>query len=288
MARSPSPRVIAYSNTNTDPLLRDAATLPYTHYILSFLVPDGETDVKPSEALEAVLQEGMALGRVRAAGKKIMVSVGGGTVAGKDWLTMGQNATAVAESIAKVVEEHHLDGVDLDIEAVPYVKEENFKPYAEAAIALTHALARRLPGKLLTHAPQPPYLCQPGSSPECPSESLYAAILAATGEEISWLNMQYYSNPPLTSSDLDELAHYRSIVKGWEGFPGLAPERLVVGKPYASRVSGFAPLEEVTSKLLQPLAAEFGSSFGGFMAWEFNQDPQGDWAQAVNKVLVQP
>lgn len=279
-----TPRLIVYSNANTDPILDHADTLPYTHYILAFLIPDGEGGVKPSGALAPVLADSAALEKVRAAGKKVMVSVGGGTVRGEDWLALGKNAAAVAESIAAVVEEHSLDGVDLDVEAVPFETRAAFQPYADAVVALTRALAERLPGKFLTHAPQPPYLCAPGS-PGCPQDSLYATILAAAGDQISWLNMQYYSNPPVTSSDIEELGSYRSIVRGWDGFGGLAADRLVVGKPYSSKVSGYQPADQVVSRILQPLVGEYSSSFGGFMAWELSEDPDGTWAAAVSQAL---
>lgn len=151
-----SPRLIAYYNANTKPILHNAERLQYTHYILSFLIPDGKGGIKPSGALKVVLADKDALARVQAAGKKIVVSVGGGTVTGKDWLKMGNNAQAIVESIATIVEQYNLDGVDLDVEAVPYTKQSSFQPYADAVITLTQALAKRLPNKYLSHAPQPP------------------------------------------------------------------------------------------------------------------------------------
>lgn len=280
-----SPRLIAYYNSNTRPILNNAERLPYTHYILSFLVPDGQGGIKPSKALQQVLADKVALARVQAAGKKLMVSVGGGTVTGKDWLQLGNNAEAVAEAIAIVVEQHNLDGVDLDVEAVPYTHQKTFQPYADAVMALTQALAKRLPNKYLSHAPQPPYLCQPGSSGECPNDSLYATILAGAGQHISWLNMQYYSNPPVTSSDVDEVESYTSIVQGWDGFAGLDATRLVLGKPYSKQVNGYQPMTEVSSQIINPLIKKYGQSFGGFMAWEFIQDDQGIWAEAVKKSM---
>ncbi len=279
------PRIIAYYNSNTQPILNQAEYLPYTHYILAFLIPDGRGGVKPSKDLQQVLADEEVLSRIQAAGKKVMVSVGGGTVTGKDWLLMGQNAEAVADSIVAVVQRYHLDGVDLDVEAVPYTEQKTFQPYADAVVALTGVLAKRLPNKYLSHAPQPPYLCKPGSSGECPKDSLYATILAATGEQISWLNMQYYSNPPVTSSDMDEVESYESIVEGWTGFAGLAPERLVLGKPYSTRVNGYESMTEVSSKILQPLSKKHGNKFGGFMAWEFNEDENGAWAEAVHQAI---
>ena len=284
-ATSFSPRLIAYYNTNTKPILHNAENWHYTHYILSFLIPDPKGEIIPSEALKEVLADKKALARVQAAGKKIMVSVGGGTVTGKDWLMMGKNAEAVVESIAKIVEQYNLDGVDLDIEAVPYTKQSSFQPYANAAIALTKALAKRLPDKYLTHAPQPPYLCKPQSSGECPNDSLYATILAEVGHHISWLNMQYYSNPPATSMDADEIASYLSIIQGWEGFPGIDSTRLVLGKPYSTHVNGYEPMTEITTKIIDPLVKKYGQKFGGFMAWEFNQDINDVWAEAIFEAM---
>lgn len=280
-----APRLVVYYNSPTDPVLAGAEAHPYTHYILSFLVPDGKGGVEPSAHLEKALADPAAIRRVRAAGKKVLVSVGGGEVGGHDWLTLGRNATAVAEQVAGVVETYELDGVDLDVEAVPYERRSSFEPYARAVIALTVAISDRLPGKLLTHAPQPPYLCEPGSFGACPEDSLYAAILAGAGDRISWLNMQYYSNPPLTSADVDEVASYESIVRGWKGFPGLPAERLVLGKPYSPDVSGHEPLDELVSDLLEPLVARHGRSFGGFMAWQLDQDPDGEHARALSRAL---
>ncbi len=156
--------------------------------------------------------------------------------------------------------------------------------YAEAVAKLTNAIAARLPGTLLCHALQPPYLCAPGS-PGCPEDSLYAAILAGTGDSIDWLNMQYYSNPPVTASDVDEVSHYESVVRGWEGFSGLPAHRLVVGKPYSSRVEGYQPAVQVVSEILEPLLEKYGDRFGGFMAWEYSEDPAGDWARRVAVAL---
>ena len=151
---------------------------------------------------------------------------------------------------------------------------------------MTQALATRLPNKYLSHAPQPPYLCRPGSSGECPNDSLYATILAGAGQHISWLNMQYYSNPPVTSSDADEVESYVSIVEGWDGFPGLDASRLVLGKPYSSQVNGHQPMQEVSGKIIAVLVEKYGPNFGGFMAWEFIQDENGTWAEAVDQAMT--
>lgn len=97
--------------------------------------------------------------------------------------------------------------------------------------------------------------------------------------------MQYYSNPPVTSIDIDEVASYVSIVQGWDGFSGLESSRLVLGKPYSSHVNGYEPMTEVTTKILDPLVKKYGQNFGGFMAWEFNQDKKGAWAEAVGKAI---
>ena len=65
---STSPRLIAYYNTNTKPILHNAEQLHYTHYILSFLIPDGKGGIIPSNDLKAVLADNHALTRVQAAG----------------------------------------------------------------------------------------------------------------------------------------------------------------------------------------------------------------------------
>jgi len=284
---SSSPRIIVYSNANTRPILHRAETYPYTHYILAFLIPDGKGGIQPGGALDAVLKNSEALQRVQNSGKKILISLGGGTVAGEEWLIWGKNADRVAKALTEIVKQYNLDGVDLDIENVGYKTSAEVQKYGDAIIRLTKAIAKKMPGKIITHAPQPPYLCKPGSSKQCPDVSLYAYVLLKASQHISWLNMQYYSNPPLTSSDIDELESYRSIVEGWDGFPGYPPDRLVVGKPYSSRVNGYEPREEVVSEILTPLAQEFGKSFGGFMAWELSQDTNGDWANAVATALGQ-
>jgi hypothetical protein len=57
------------------------------------------------------------------------------------------------------------------------------------------------------------------------------------------------------------------------------------GKPYSPRVSGHEPLDELVADLLEPLVARHGSSFGGFMAWELDQDPDGEHARALSRAL---
>jgi chitinase len=91
----------------------------------------------PSKDLKKVLSDSKALARVQTAGKKIMVSVGGGTVIGKDWLKMGSNANSVAESIATIVEKYNLDGVDLDVEAAPYTRKRYFS-HMQIRLLLSH------------------------------------------------------------------------------------------------------------------------------------------------------
>ena len=44
-----SPRLIAYYNSNTKPILKNAERLPYTHYIL---IPDGKGGIMPSKSLK--------------------------------------------------------------------------------------------------------------------------------------------------------------------------------------------------------------------------------------------
>ncbi len=69
--------------------------------------------------------------------------------------------------------------------------------------------------------------------------------------------------------------------------PAVVAPRLVVvlGKPYSSKVSGYEPLAQVVTDLLDPLVADYGDQFGGFMAWEFNEDADGSWAATIASTL---
>ncbi len=120
-------RIVVYSNANTDPILAHAADYPYTHYILAFLVPDAN-GVVPSPPVQVVLDEPAAIRAVQAAGKKVMISLGGGAVTAAHWLDWGRRADAIAEQVAGIVKHHGLDGVGMDVENLPYTSAREFGP----------------------------------------------------------------------------------------------------------------------------------------------------------------
>lgn len=287
-------RFVIYYNDAHFPL-RSIAQLPYTHVILSFIVPDtsdasGKT-VTTSGNLEQVWDDVSAL---RQAGKKVMISFGGGAFSTASYKKLSGTEPAIAEQIAAIVERHGLDGVDIDYEDTPAFRSPTpADAYDGVAFvcALTEALHAALPEdkRLISHAPQPPYL-----SPWF-EDGPYLKILKQVGQHIDWINLQYYNNRGFDDADqitgLSGTPFVSSICGLNEGVGGVKwpASQVTVGKPVAPEDagSGYVPVDELVSEVIEPLVDKFGSAFGGVMGWQYYDDAAGGgrWHQTIAKAL---
>jgi len=128
---------------------------------------------------------------------------------------------------------------------------------------------------LITHAPQPPYM-QEGSGMEG-----YIAVMARAGEEIDWINMQFYNNPPWNSDPGQIINSYHAFSQ----LPGMSPEKLLIGLPVMAddAGSGYMPIEEIISDVIKPLQSQ--GTLGGLMNWQFSSDNNGTWAKSIGAAI---
>ncbi len=283
-------RLVIYYNSAHAPLSSIAET-PLTHVILAFLMPSAAdpTKVEPSGNLDSVWPDVQGL---QAAGKKVMISFGGGTATHEAYRQLAADVPGLARQIAGFVAQRGLDGVDIDFEDTAGFERGSAYDGVAFLVSLTRELAAALPaGKnLISHAPQPPYL-----SPYFEGGP-YLKVLKGAGDDISWINLQYYNNPgfqdPGQITGLTGASPFVSSVTGLaQGVGGVAwpVAKTVIGKPVApiDAHTGYLPVADLVSQVVAPLVGKYGKQVGGAMGWQYAQDvsEQGAWHNALAAAL---
>lgn len=274
--------------------LKTIADLPYTHVILAFIEPDPNdpsgTRVAPSGNLASVWDDVPLL---QQAGKKVMISFGGGAFSSAAYEKLAGDVTSLAAQIAAIVAQYNLDGVDLDYEDTAALGSSGSYDGVTFATTLTEALYHQLPAdkRVITHAPQPPYLAPSFEN------GPYLRILQQAGAYISWINLQFYNNPgfqdPAQITGLSGTPFVTSVTGLDQGVGGVKwpAEQIVVGKPVAPQDagSGYLPVETLVSEVITPLVDHYGARFGGVMGWQYYNDAAGGgaWHTAIAKALPQ-
>lgn len=280
------PLMVTYYNANTLPLSSLTET-PYTDVILAFALPENSqsTTLALSGNLPGVSTLKSDIQALQKAGIKVHLSFGGEV--GLDgqpvnYTLLSQNVGSVADQLAAFVSEFNLDGIDIDYEDTNALVSST--PYNGVAFAsdLTNDLRTAIgANKIISHAPQPPYLWQGAS------DAPYAQILANTGDAIDRIYMQYYNNPWYVTPISQIIDNYNAIVAGWSGFSGIAASRLLVGKPVAESDagSGWISPSDIGGEIIQPLLSAH-SDFGGVMGWQYASDgPNGPWSTTLPAFL---
>lgn len=297
------PKVVAYV-PNWIKLETFSKTIDYqkiTHINIAFENPvDDLGNLSFNRANEAVLT------RAKAAGIKVLVSIGGGSASGDKKLKARYfnllaeaKRTAFIDRIATYLDKHDFDGIDVDIEG-PSINDD----FAGFIADLAAVLKPR--GKLLTAA-----LSQGYGGNRVPSEVL---------GHLDFLNIMAYD--ATGTWDAKKTGQHSSMdfaknqVAYWTG-RGLPGSKAVLGVPFygygfgeAWRNYGYPYLEIVTTS---PDAAQFdetGSTIyyngiptirdkaryvldqklGGVMIWSLDQDAPGDLSllSALHSVLQPP
>lgn len=281
-------RLILYYNNAHTPLGTLAQT-PLTHVILSFLVP-GDADptrVEPSGNLASVWPD---VATVQAAGKKVLISFGGGTVSHAAYAALAADVPGLARQIADFVIARGLDGVDVDFEDTAGFESGSSYDGVAFLVSLTRELAAALPAgrNLVTHAPQPPYLA-PGFE-----GGPYLKVLQQAGDDISWINLQYYNNPgfqdPGQITGLSGSPFVSSVTGLARGVGGVTwpVDKIAIGKPVTSidAHTGYLPVDDLVSQVIAPLVQAYGDQVG-VMGWQYAQDAaeHGAWHDALAAAL---
>jgi len=274
-----SPRYVMYYHSDATPLSAMADT-PYTHIILSFLRPtiesDGSIGLISPPRLEPFWSD---VPDLVSAGKKVLISFGGGLVTSADYAPLAGREAELAEQLAAFVTRMQLQGIDIDYEASNTFHSKRPAGVIDGrafVIALTRELRMRLPaGKyLISHAPQPPYLDPVWHG------GPYLDVLRAAGDSIDWIAVQYYDNPGFDAPVATHIVgltqgasrtSYGALVEHPDG-PRWPSNRLVVGKPvyHADANNGHLAPAAVIDEIVLPLRARYGDSFGGLMGWQFS------------------
>jgi len=283
------PRNVIYCN---DPgALTEIAGMAYTDVLLNFLVPDGNGN------LTGPIPDPEQVQAMQNAGKNVLISLGGdpNTFTSSAWQNYANDVPGLVQQVVAFVTANRLNGVDIDYEDDNgfSTQDENGNyappPYdgVQLLIDLTNGLAQQLPpGSIITHAPQPPYF-DPDAGYNPPGGTApYTRIWEAAGNNISWVNCQFYNNSKYDEPASTKVSSYNTIAK-ITGAP-----KLLVGAPVAVGAlgpdgTGYLSLGDFTSGVIGPLREQYPGAFGGVMGWNFAHDPDGTWANGIGLALHQ-
>ncbi len=317
------PILQAYFNGGDPAALRAAVGTDYTHVDVAFLLPNPDGNALGFDAIAtsfygSTVTTGIAqsIRALQADGKKVLLSFGGSTVTSAQYAALGANVPSLAAGISRFVKNPvaadgqplHFDGIDIDFEdTAAFANGGSGAGYRGVNFLIDLTKELRLPanlpssaGWLLTHAPQPPYLSK---DPFWSGDGIggYIPVLNAVADQIDWINLQYYNNGdagghPGFNTAAQAVSSYRDIASGWSGvagvpdFAGLAPRKLVVGKPVgqADAGSGWLPADAIARDIVGPLVADDGRDFGGVFGFKLESDPDGAWAATIHDAFPVP
>ncbi|MBQ0830905.1 chitinase [Streptomyces tagetis] len=268
--------------------------------------PNVESDAEFKAAIKAK----------QAAGKKILISIGGQN--GQVRLTTAAARDAFVTSVSKIIDEYGLDGLDIDFEGHSLsldADDTDFKnPRTPVVVNLISALktlkARYGDDFVLTMAPETFFVQLGhqfyGTGPwggQDPRAGAYLPVIHALRDDLTLLHVQDYNSGPILGLD----GQYHSMggadfhiamtdmlltgfpVAGDKGnvFPPLRPGQVAIGMPASTNAgNGHVSPAEVT-KALDCLTrktncgsyATHGTWPGlrGLMTWSINWDRYGSW-----------
>src|SRR5262245_47855630 len=220
----------------------------YTHVIISALHMHCENG-KYSMYLNDTPVEQVGAGfwavvdRLRAAGVTVtglLAGAGNGT-----WDCIKSNPPqAMAVIKALTASPYHLQGFDLDWETGTY------DPNAMASI--TNLIAATQPGLVITHAPTPNLL-----------DTYNAAFWKTVGNNLAWLNVQWYGDDEL-------IQDYYDFVAGKTSGAPVDPTRVVIGATVVQQEGvGYTDLCQLMGMVTTiQKRSGIGPKFGGVAGWE--------------------
>jgi chitinase len=275
------------SNANQRPLSA-IANLPYTDVIVAFLVPDDNLNlVGAGGAFDDNLQSNIRV--LQSVGKNVLISFGGATFPSLAYQSYAQDVNGLVGQIVDFVTGYGFNGVDID-----YQDEAGFTGTydgIEFLSALTNGLAQALPSgqNIITHAPQTPYW-DPNWNND-PNGAPYTQIWQQVGNQIAWINNQFYNNPDYDQDAATKVSWYNNVAAI------IGAQNLLVGALIGDSAligttdEGYITLDDMINNVINPLKVTFGSQYGGVMGWEFaddgppTYDQSGAWASGIGQAL---
>ncbi|WEO94985.1 glycoside hydrolase family 18 protein [Streptomyces sp. FXJ1.172] len=268
--------------------------------------PNAESDADFKAAIKAK----------QAAGKKVLISIGGQN--GQVQLTTTAARDTFVSSVSDIIDTWGLDGLDIDFEGHSLSLDTNdtdFKnPTTPVIVNLISALktlkAKYGPGFVLTMAPETFFVQNGyqyygtgkwgGQDPRC---GAYLPVIYALRDDLTLLHVQDYNSGPIMGLDNQyhsmggadfHIAMTDMLLTGFpvagdanNVFPPLRPDQVAIGMPASTNAgNGYVPPSEVT-KTLDCLTkkTDCGSyqthgtwpDLRGLMTWSVNWDRYSNW-----------
>ncbi|MET8249257.1 glycoside hydrolase family 18 protein [Streptomyces sp. NPDC005202] len=268
--------------------------------------PNAESDADFKAAIKAK----------QAAGKKVLISIGGQN--GQVQLTTTAARDAFVSSVSKIIDDYGLDGLDIDFEGHSLslnAGDTDFKnPTTPVVVNLISALktlkARYGSTFVLTMAPETFFVQMGyqyygtgkwgGQDPRC---GAYLPVIHALRDDLTLLHVQDYNSGPIMGLDNQyhsmggadfHIAMTDMLLTGFPAagdannvFPPLRPDQVAIGMPASTNAgNGYVPPSEVTRTLdCLTKKANCGSypthgtwpGLRGLMTWSVNWDRFGSW-----------
>ncbi|WCH94616.1 glycoside hydrolase family 18 protein [Streptomyces moderatus] len=252
----------------------------------------------------------------QAAGKKVLISIGGQN--GQVQLTTTAARDAFVTSVSKIIDEYGLDGLDIDFEGHSLslnADDTDFKNPKTPVIVNLIAALKTLKAKygddfVLTMAPET-FFVQLGYQyygtgqwgGQDPRAGAYLPVIHALRDDLTLLHVQDYNSGPIMGLDNQyhsmggadfHIAMTDMLLTGFpvagnanNVFPPLRPDQVAIGMPASTNAgNGHVPPAEVT-KTLDCLTkktncgsyATHGTwpALKGLMTWSINWDRYSNW-----------
>ncbi|MGW6907607.1 chitinase [Streptomyces sp. NPDC054940] len=252
----------------------------------------------------------------QAAGKKVLISIGGQN--GQVQLTTTAARDTFVTSVSKIIDEYGLDGLDIDFEGHSLslnADDTDFKNPKTPVIVNLIAALKTLKAKygddfVLTMAPET-FFVQLGYQyygtgqwgGQDPRAGAYLPVIHALRDDLTLLHVQDYNSGPIMGLDNQyhsmggadfHIAMTDMLLTGFpvagnasNVFPPLRPDQVAIGMPASTNAgNGHVPPAEVT-KTLDCLTkktncgsyATHGTwpALRGLMTWSINWDRYGGW-----------
>ncbi|MFI8105021.1 chitinase [Streptomyces sp. NPDC086023] len=257
----------------------------------------------------------------QAAGKKVLISIGGQN--GQVQLATAAARDAFVSSVSKIIDEYGLNGLDIDFEGHSLslaAGDTDFRsPTTPVIVNLVSALktlkARYGPDFVLTMAPET-FFVQLGYQfygsgqwgGQDPRAGAYLPVIHALRDDLTLLHVQDYNSGPVMGLDNQyhsmggadfHIAMTDMLLTGFpvagntaRVFPPLRPEQVAIGLPATTNAgNGHTPPAEV-NKALDCLTKKTGCGtyathgtwpgLRGLMTWSVNWDRFGGWEFSRN------
>ncbi|WP_424211522.1 chitinase [Streptomyces sp. BI20] len=271
--------------------------------------------------VETVDEFKAAIKAKRAAGKKVLISIGGQN--GQVQLATTAARDAFVASVGRIIDEYGLDGLDIDFEGHSLsldTGDTDFRnPTSPVVVNLIQAVktlkAKYGPNFVLTMAPETFFVQLGyqfyGSGPwggQDPRAGAYLPVIHALRDDLTLLHVQDYNSGPIMGLDNQyhsmggadfHIAMTDMLLTGFpvagdasRFFPALRPEQVAIGLPATTNAgNGHTSPAEVT-KALDCLTKKTncGSytthgtwpALRGLMTWSINWDRFGGWEFSRN------